>query len=303
MDRLEAMGILLKVVEQGSFSAASKILNIPLPTVSRKVSELETLLGVRLLHRTTRKLALTELGVDYVKACKRIVEQVNDAERELSGEYSEPKGELVITAPVMFGRLYILPIVTDFLSLYPSININLTLNDRNNDLYNEDIDLAVRLGSLPDSSLVATQVGTMRVVTCLSPKLLCQFGELTTPSDLNRFPCIALNLAKPTPDWGYYDPKLASYNSYHIDARLTVSDSEAAVTAAINDVGVTQQLYYQVQQALTDNLLKLVLEPYEPAPIPINLVHKSRRYMPKKMRLFLDFAAQKLREELSTKML
>jgi len=168
MDRLEAMSLLLKVVEVGSFSAASKALDVPLPTLSRKISELENQLGVRLLHRTTRKLSLTSSGSGYITACKRIIEQVEEAERSVKGEYAEPRGELIITAPVMFGRLYVLPIINEFLSLYSEINVQLILSDKNINLYENEVDMAVRIGELPDSSMIATQVGKIRVVTCAS---------------------------------------------------------------------------------------------------------------------------------------
>ena len=172
MDRLQAMSMLIKVAEVGSFSAASKELNVPLPTLSRKVSELENQLGVRLLHRTTRKLSLTNSGADYISACKRIIEQVEEAEREVKGEYSEPKGDLVITAPIMFGRLYVLPIITEFLALYSNINVQLVLSDGNINLFENEVDLAVRIGALPDSSMVAMQVGAIRIVTCANQHVL-----------------------------------------------------------------------------------------------------------------------------------
>src|SRR5215469_6310060 len=161
MDRLEAMSLLVAVADQGSFSAAARTLKIPLATLSRKISDLEARLGTRLLIRTTRKLTLTDAGVSYITAARRILDQVDDAEREAAGEYTAPKGELVLTAPTYFGRMYVVPVVSDFLALYSEINVRLVLADRNVDLISDHVDMAVRIGKLPDSSMVATQVGTM----------------------------------------------------------------------------------------------------------------------------------------------
>jgi DNA-binding transcriptional LysR family regulator len=166
MDRLSAMALLVKVAELGSMSAAARALNMPLTTVSRQIGELENTLGVRLMIRTTRKLTLTDAGVDYVAAARRILEEVENAERQAAGEYQEPKGELVLSAPTMFGRQHVLPVVTDFLARYPQIRVRLLLSDRNADLVGDHIDLAVRIGTLPDSGMVATRLGEMRIVTC-----------------------------------------------------------------------------------------------------------------------------------------
>ena len=172
MDRLEAMQMLVTVTEQGSFSGAARTLKVPLATLSRKVSDLESLLGTRLLNRTTRKLTLTDAGIAYVASARRILEQVEEAEREASGEFTQPKGELVLTAPIMFGRLHVLPVIAEFLSEFPEISVRLHLGDRNVDLIDDHVDMAVRFGRLPDSSMVATAVGDMRTVTCANHAIL-----------------------------------------------------------------------------------------------------------------------------------
>src|SRR5215813_6007530 len=169
MDRLEAMSILLAAVEAGSLSAASRQLGIPLATVSRKVSDLEAHLKTRLVNRTSRQLTLTDAGRSYVEACKRILEEVDEAERAAAGEYSAPRGHLIITAPVVFGRRHMLPIIAAFLKSYGDINVRLVLADRIVNLLEEHIDLAVRIGPLSDSGLVATRVGAVRHVVCASP--------------------------------------------------------------------------------------------------------------------------------------
>jgi DNA-binding transcriptional LysR family regulator len=164
VDRLEAMGVLLSVVEKGSFSAASRALSMPLATLSRKVSELESHLGAKLLVRTTRKVALTEAGAAYAASARRVLEMIDETERIAAGEFLAPRGELVLTAPVLFGRLHLLPVVADFLALYPEINVRLVLADRNIDLIEEHVDMAARIGSLPESSMIATRIGSMRTV-------------------------------------------------------------------------------------------------------------------------------------------
>ncbi|MBE0443087.1 MULTISPECIES: LysR substrate-binding domain-containing protein [unclassified Psychrobacter] len=289
MDRLQAMSMFIKVVEVGSFSTASKELNVPLPTLSRKIAELENQLGVRLLHRTTRKLSLTDSGSAYIESCKRILEQVEEAEGRAKGEYLEPKGDLVITAPIMFGRLHVLPIVIEFLSLYPNINVQLLLSDRNVDLFEDDVDMAIRIGTLPDSTMIGTQVGTMRVVTCASQQFLLKQPELASPYDLTQRSCILLNTAKTTPHWRYNLPN--SESTVHIDIfpRLMVNDSDSAVKAAVKSVGITQQLHYQVKRFIDNGDLKIILNEFEPDAVPIHLLHKTRKYLPQKMKVFLEF--------------
>lgn len=298
MDRLQAMSMLIKVAEVGSFSAASKELNVPLPTLSRKVSELENQLGVRLLHRTTRKLSLTNSGADYISACKRIIEQVEEAEREVKGEYSEPKGDLVITAPVMFGRLYVLPIITEFLALYSNINVQLVLSDGNINLFENEVDLAVRIGALPDSSMIATQVGAIRIVTCANQHVLEEHDTLESPHDLTNFSCVSLNTAMTIPHWSYRLPDSNFTFNVKTLSRLTVTDSESAVVAAVNGVGITQQLHYQVKSAIDKGALKIILPEFEPAKVPVHLLYKSRKYMPKKIKSFLDFASPILKNKI-----
>lgn len=298
MDRLQAMSMLIKVAELGSFSAASKNLNVPLPTLSRKISELESQLGVRLLHRTTRKLSLTDSGYDYIQACKRILEQVEEAESQAKGEYLEPRGDLVITAPVMFGRLYVLPIVIEFLSLYSNINVQLLLSDRNINLFEDDVDMAIRIGELPDSTMIASQVGSMRIVTCASQKFLCKHPKVESPHDLAQRSCVLLDTAMTTSHWLYKLPD--SGLTVHIDVlpRLTVNDSNSAVQAAIKGVGITQQLHYQVKEAIDKDDLQMILTEFEPYPLPISVIHKTRKYLPQKTNFFLKFALLRLRNKL-----
>ncbi len=296
MDRFEAMSMLVSVTETGSLSAASRALQVPLATLSRKISDLEALLGTRLLTRTTRKLTLTDVGVAYVASARRILEQVEEAERTAAGEFTMPRGELVVTAPIMFGRLHVLPVVAGFLAAFPEINIRLALGDRNVNLVDDHVDMAVRIGKLPDSSMVATSIGTMRLVTCASPALLAARGEPLEPAALGRFPCVAVGTPLPSPSWRFRDPRSGAAIDIPLQPRLTVTTTEAAVDAASLSVGVTRLLHYQVVDPVDRGQLRIILAAYEPEAAPVHLLHVSRGQMPLKMRRFLDFAAPRLRQ-------
>ncbi len=296
MDRLESMTILMMVVAAGSLSAAARRLGTPLTTVSRRVSELEIHLKTRLLIRTSRQVALTEAGRSYVAACKRILEQVGEAERAASGEYSAPKGDLVITAPVVFGRLHVLPVATQFLKAFPEIDIRFMLADRMVNIMEDPVDLAVRIGELPDSSLVALRVGAIRRVVCASPAYFAARGTPTGPGDLAAHDCVTFEgLASPD-NWIFGSGK--SEISVAAHSRLIVNTAEAAIDAAIAGVGVTRVLSYQVADALRAGKLALALEGFEPKPWPVNLVHAGQPLLPLKLRAFLDFAAPRLKAAL-----
>jgi DNA-binding transcriptional LysR family regulator len=296
MDRLDAMSVLVAVAENGSFSAASRRLGAPLPTVSRKVAELEAHLNVQLLTRTTRKLALTAAGEAYVAACKRILEQVAEAERAASGEYAAPRGDLVVTAPIVFGRLHVLPPVNEFLGVYPDINVRLTLSDRNAPLVDDHIDVAVRIGALADSSLVATRVGALRRVICASPAYLARVGVPKAPEDLSALACVKFSGFTSAAAWTFGAKDKRGERTVPIRVRLAVNTAEAAVDAAIAGIGVTRLLSYQGAQAVAEGKLKIVLAAYEPEPVPINLVYVGQSLLPLKMRAFLDFVAPRIRE-------
>jgi DNA-binding transcriptional LysR family regulator len=296
VDRLEAMSMLVAVTEKGSLSAAGRALQVPLATLSRKISALESQLGTRLLIRTTRKLTLTDAGIAYVAAARRILEEVEEAEREAAGEFHVPKGELVVTAPLMFGRLHVLPVVADFLATYPDISVRLILADRNLDLIDDHVDMAVRIGKLPDSSMVATQIGVMRTVTCASPALVASSGAPKTPDDLPRLPCVNVDAPMPSPSWRFRKPRSNAAIDVLIQPRLTVTTPEAAAQAAVRKVGVVRLLHYQASEAIARGELQILLEAYEPEPVPVHLVHVSRGQMPLKMRRFLDFAAPRLKQ-------
>jgi DNA-binding transcriptional LysR family regulator len=296
MDRFEAMTVLLAVVETGSLSAAGRKLSMPLPTVSRKVSDLESHLKAQLLTRSTRRLVLTEAGRAFVEASRRILEDLGEAERLVRGEYSAPKGELVITAPIVFGRLHMVPIVAAFLKAYPEVNVRLLLGDRTINLLEEHVDLAVRIGELPDSSLIATRVGVLGRVVCGSPAYFAAFGTPDHPADLRGHQCVMFDALQPRNAWTF---RIEGRDvEVPVRARLRVNTAEAAIDAAVAGVGLTRVLSYQIEAARKAGLLEVVLAGYAREPIPISLVYTSQGRLPLKLRAFIDFAAPRLRRTL-----
>jgi DNA-binding transcriptional LysR family regulator len=293
MDRLESMSILVAAAEAGSLSAAGRHLGIPLSTVSRKVSELEAYLKTTLLNRSSRRLILTDAGRSYVTDCKRILDQVGEAERAATGEYSAPKGDLIITAPIVFGRLHVVPVVAAFLKAYREIDIRIVLADRVVNLLEAHIDIAVRIGELPDSSLVATRVGTIRRVVCGSRAYFAERGTPKSPSDLATHDCVTFEGLMSPHTWTFRMGKADTPVAIH--SRLVVNTAEAAIDAAIAGVGITRVLSYQIASAMRTGALALALEEFEPAPWPISLVYAGQRLLPLKLRAFLDFAVPRLK--------
>jgi DNA-binding transcriptional LysR family regulator len=293
MNRLDAMSIFIAVADAGSLTAAARRLGMPLATVSRKLAELESHLNTRLLHRTTRQLSLTEAGSSYVAACRRILEDIGEAERATTGENAAPKGELVVTAPVVFGRLHVVPVVAEFLAHYPEINISLMLTDRVVHLMEEHGDVALRIGDLPDSSLMATQVGKVRRVVCASPSYLSNRGVPTTPDDLVGHDCITFEVLESKRAWVFGSGR--AQVSVPVRARLAVNTAEGAIAASALGVGLIRVLSYQVEDAVRGDALRVVLESFESEPLPVSLVHKGQTPLPLKLRAFLDFVAPRLR--------
>jgi DNA-binding transcriptional LysR family regulator len=286
------MSILVAAAEEGSLSAAARRLGIPLTNVSRKVSELEAYLKTGLVNRSSRRLTLTDAGRSYVADCKRILDLVGEAERAATGEYGAPKGDLVITAPIVFGRLHVLPVTTEFLKAYPEIDVRLVFADRIVNLFEEQIDLAVRIGDLPDSSLIATRIGAIRHVVCGSPGYFAARGMPGIPDELGRHDCITFEGLVSPSVWTFTFGKAIKSVSVH--SRLIVNTAEAAINAAI-----TRVLSYQVAQEIRANQLVLALEDFEPAPWPVSLVYTDQRLLPSKVRVFLDYVVPRLKATLS----
>lgn len=289
MDRLESMSVFASVIGHGSFSAASRALRMPLPSVSRKVAELETQLGTKLLIRSTRKLTLTEAGENYLQACKRILEDVAEAERAASGQYRAPRGELVITAPVVFGRLHIVPAIAEFLRAHADVDVRLVLTDRALNLIDDKVDVAVRIGKLRVSHLVAVNVGQTQDVVCGTPAYLREHGAPRTPQQLASHQCITFDgLAGES--WTFRGGRAVSVRS-----RLIVNTAEAAIDGALAGLGLTRVLSYQVAEAVKTGKLATVLKRYEPPASPVNLLYLQEKRVTAKVRAFIDFAVPKLR--------
>ena len=294
MDRLDAMKVFLTVVECGSLSAAGRRLGMPLATVSRKLAELEEHLGARLLSRSTRRLEITESGRGYEQACRRILDDVAGAEAAVAGEYDAPRGELAVSAPIVFGRLHVLPVLTDFLRLHAEVDVRLALTDRIAHLIDEHVDVALRIGALPDSRLNAVPVGQLRSVVCASPDWLKSHGTPRAPGDLAAHRCITLEATFPRP-WRF----AGGVEFTPARPRLVVNTAEAAIDAAASGLGVTRVLSYQADAALRDKRLRLLLREFEPAPAPVHLVYDGQQRVTSKLRTFLDFAAPRLRKRLA----
>ena len=296
MDRIEAMSTLLAAVEAGSLSGASRRLGMPLTTVSRKVSELESHLRTKLINRTSRQLTLTDAGRTYVAGCKRILEDLEEIERAAAGEYAAPRGDLVITAPIVFGRLHVLPVVAEFLKAYPDIDIRIVLADRVMNLHEDAIDVAVRIGALPDSSLIATRVGAIRQVVCGSPDYFAEKGTPKSPGELRNHDCVTFDGLMSPADWKFVVD--GSLVNVAVHSRLVVSTAEAAIDAASMSLGVTRVLSYQAADAMRTGGLALALEEFEPAPWPVSLVYAGQGLLPLKVRAFLDFATPRVKARL-----
>ena len=297
MDRFEAMRTLVAAVDGGSLSAASRALRTPLPTVSRRVSDLEAFLGAQLLVRTSRKLILTEAGQAYLATARRILADLDEAERTASGEYREPRGELLVTAPIAFGRLHILPIVLDFLQAYPRVDVRLILSDNVIDLVDNHVDVAVRLGRLPDSGMVAMKVGEVRWITVASPSYLAARGAPTTPGALVDHDCIAFEDLKSSRSWTFAPGP--DNGPVAIRPRLGVNTADAVIEAAASGLGVARLTSYQAAASIRAGRLVSMLRDYEPSPIPVHLIHGGPPLLPLKLRAFLDFAAPRLRQSLA----
>ena len=298
MDRLDAMSVVVAVGEAGSFSAAARRLGMPLPTLSRRISDLEAHLNTRLFNRSTRRLSLTDAGQAYLQACKRILEEVIEAERSASGEFNAPRGDLVISAPIVFGRLHVLPTIGAFLKAYPDVRVRFVQSDRLINLLEEHVDLAVRIGELVDSVLIATRVGSTRRVVCASPSYLAEFGTPKHPTEVPAHQMISFEGLTSPDTWVFKAD--SSEIRIPIRPKLIVNTAEAAIDAAIEGVGLTRVLSYQIEHAIRAGALATILKRFEPAPAPISLVYPSQRRLPLKLRAFLDFAAPRLRARLTT---
>lgn len=295
MDRLDSMRAFVTVAEEEGFAAAARRLAISPPAITRAITALEERIGTRLLHRTTRVVRLTEAGHRFFDECKRILGEIEDAEAFAAGAHSEPRGQLVVTAPVTFGRMYVAPILFDFLARHPAVTVRTMFLDRVVNLVDEGIDVAIRIAHLPDSSLTAIPVGSVRFVACASPHFLAAHGALRHPNGLARLPVIGFSHNASAESWTFADG--SKPGSVAPTAQLLVNNADVAVAAAVAGLGVARVLSYQVAPELAAGRLEIVLSDFEPASIPVNLVFAEGRKAAAKVRAFVDFAVQRLRSE------
>ncbi len=295
MDRLRAMGVFIAVSEAGSLSAAARALGQPLTTVSRVLAQLEAHLGCTLLERSTRRLALTSAGSEYLETCRRVIEAVETSEQRLAGKSGDISGDLAITAPVFFGRLHLLPLIAQFLALYPRINARILLVDRVVDLLEEGIDVALRIGPLRDSALIATHVGELKLITCASKAYLERRGIPANPSALTEHDCVTFSGLPGGLRWTYHSRKYGR-KAIRVRSRLSVNTADAAVAAAVEGVGLVRVLSYQADAALRAGQLIPLLTRFEDAAVPVHLVYRHTRSNNPRVRSFVDYASTKLRK-------
>lgn len=291
MDRLQAMGVFVKVAETGGFAEAARRLALSPPAVTRAVASLEETIGARLLTRTTRHVKLTDVGSRYLEDCRRILAEVSEAEASAAGSYARPTGILSVTAPILFGRLYVLPVLTSYLAAHPTVDGRALYFDRVVNIVDEGIDVAVRIGALADSGLTAIRCGSVRRVVCAAPSYLAAHGRPRTPADLTRHRIVAVAHSGVS-EWRFgHDQGII----VTVKPRLACNVNESAIAAAIDGWGMTRVLSYQVAEALRDGRLETVLEEFEPEPLPIHIVHVEGRAASARVRSFVGHAVAQLR--------
>jgi len=293
MDRADGIAVFVEVADRGSFAEAARRLGRSPAAVTRAVAELESRLGVRLLTRTTRAVSTTEAGQRFLGGARRVLADLEEIERAAAGEGTAPRGELRLTAPILFGRLHVLPIVTEFLDRFPEVLVALTLLDRTVDLVDEGFDIAVRIGVLAESSAVATRVGSVRRIVVASPDYLARRGTPQVPADLEAHAVVAFSGIAGVEHWLFR--AATGEVSIAIQPRLVVTTAEAAMDAARTGVGLTRVLSYQAADDVARGSLLRVLPAYEGDEVPIHLVYPGGRHPPPKLRAFLDFTTPRLR--------
>jgi DNA-binding transcriptional LysR family regulator len=302
MDRLDAMNAFVATVDAGGLSAAARRLGCSVATISRAVSFVEASAGARLLHRTTRSMRLTAAGERYLGACRRILLAVKEAEGLAAQERAEPRGVLVVTAPAIFGRLHVRPIVDAFVGAHREVDVRLLLLDRVVNLVDEGVDVAIRIADLPDSSLVAVKVGEVQRVVCASPSYLASRRAPSVPKDLAGHACVSFSQVTPSDVWTFTGGRRGG-RSKHVKTRprITTNSADAAIGSALAGIGVTCVLSYQVEAELEDGSLVRLLPSFEPRPAPIHVVCPSSEMSAAKVRAFVDFAVRRLRGALSSR--
>ena len=297
MDKLQAMATFVQIIDRGSLTRAAVSMGTSLPSVVRTLAALEESLGVRLINRTTRRISLTEEGRHYLVRCRSILVEIEEAESELSSQRQEPRGELRVTAPVLFGQLHITPIVTRFVRQFKNTRVELLLLDRVVSLVEDGIDVAIRIGHLPDSSLIAIPAGHIRRVVCASPKYLKDRGMPREPNDLLKHDCLHLTGIAPSAVWSFHGKGRTI--SVPVSGPFVCNQAAATIDACVDSLGVGTFLSYQVAPWVARKKLELILVDYEPPPIPLSIVYPHAKLLSARVRVFAEWATQSLRAEFS----
>ncbi|WP_299613582.1 LysR family transcriptional regulator [uncultured Tateyamaria sp.] len=292
MDRLQSLEVFIAVAEAESFAGGARAMGLSAPSATRGVNALEERLGARLFTRTTRRVRLTEVGQTYLEDARHILAQLQAADDAAVGAATNPVGQLRITCSNEFGRIYVTPILTDFLNMYPNVTSDVLMVDRVVNMIEEGFDVAVRIGSLPSSGLSAVRVGQVRRIICASPDYLTRMGVPQTPDDLAAHQIVSAGPVSPVADWRFGPDQ---QQIVRVKPRLRLSSVAAAIAVAKQGWGLTRVLSYQVGPDLMDGTLHTVLKGFEPAPLPIHLVHAEGRRAPAKVRAFIDLARERLR--------
>lgn len=292
MDRLLTMRIFLAVVDEAGFAPAARKLNISPPAVTRAITELEETMGVRLLTRTTRVVRVTDVGQRYATDCRRILADVAEAEQAATGTHAAPRGRITITASVLFGQLHVAPIVAEYLRRHPQADVDCLFVDRNVNLIDEGVDVAIRIGQLPDSSFQAVRVGQVRQVVCASPAYLAQHGTPTTPQQLQDLDIVLALGVTPSPLWRFETDGRPF--TARLDTRMTTSTNDAAIRTVVAGFGITRVISYMVADHLAAGTLVALLPEYMSLPVPVHVLHHEGRHAARKVRAFLDLAIEML---------
>jgi DNA-binding transcriptional LysR family regulator len=300
MDRFHQMSVYVAVAEEESFAAGARRLGLSPPAVTRAVAALEESLGVKLLNRTTRYVRPTDAGQRYLDDARQILAKLQEADEGAAGINAAPRGHLTMTAPVLFGKIFVMPHIVEYMQYNPQVEISALLLDRVVNMMEEGVEVGVRIGALPDSSMRAVRVGQVKRVLCASPDYLAKHGIPQRPEDLHQHQIVAASGVTPSIEWKFGEGEgtanaSTSANTIRIKPRLTVTTNDAAIMAVKHGAGITRLLSYQVAHHLQSGVLKTVLSEYESAPLPIHIIHREGRDGSAKIRSFVDFMAQALR--------
>lgn len=290
MDRFIEMQVFVAVAETEGFAAGARKLGVSPPVATRAISDLEDRLGVKLLTRTTRYVRVTDAGKRYLDDCKRILNEITEADDAAAGINGEPSGHIAITAPVVLGRMFVQPGVIEYLYRYPKMDVSALYLDRVVNLLEEGLDVGIRVGELADSSMRAVRVGSVRRVLCASPDYIAKMGLPQTPDDLLEHTIVSASGVNPTVEWKFNRDK-----AIRVKPRLNVTTNESAIDTAVSGFGIVRQMSYQVAQQLENGSLKIILSDYELNPVPIHVLHREGRYASAKIRSFVDLIVDKLR--------